>query len=154
MDSIQWQWSSFEKLTCIELYKILKARQDVFVVEQNCPFHEIDGLDPKSWHLAGWSGESLAAYARVVFPGARFPEPSIGRICTTQKWRGKGTGKELMRIAIRRTLEKYPESDIILSAQVYLDRFYRGFSFFPVGEPYDEDGILHVDMLRKFNREL
>ncbi len=151
MGKLFWQWTAFDKLTVDELYKILRARQDVFVVEQDCPFHEIDGLDPASWHLAGWDGEEPAAYARVVPPGVRFKEPSIGRIITTQKWRGRGVGKALMREAIGRTLEKYPESDIKLSAQVYLIKFYGEFGFEPAGDRYDEDGIIHVDMLRRFS---
>jgi ElaA protein len=146
---LTWHWSSFNDLAVSQLYQILAARQAVFVVEQKCAFQEADGHDENSWHLAGWVGEDLAAYARVVFPGYRFPEPSIGRVITTLPYRAKGYGKTLMSEAIRRTRENYPGSPIRISAQRYLERFYGSFGFQICSEPYKEDGIPHIDMLLK-----
>jgi ElaA protein len=121
----------------------------VFVVEQKCAFQEADELDEKSWHLAGWIDTDLAAYARVVFPGCRFPEPSIGRVITTGPFRGKGFGKALMTEAIRRTRGLYPGLPIRISAQCYLEKFYESFGFKRSSEPYDEGGIPHIDMILK-----
>jgi len=150
--TISWEFTSFKELTPEQLYLILVERQAVFVVEQNCPFQEADGLDDKAWHLMGWQDNKLIAYARIVYPGAKFPEPSIGRIITTKSGRGKGFGSALMFEAIKRTEDLYPEKDISLSAQCYLEKFYNKFGFERSSDPYDEDGIPHIDMLRKFHK--
>lgn len=149
---MKWQWSSFEALSCGELYAILKLRQAVFIVEQNCPYLDADGLDQVSWHLMGWredaAGKALVAYSRLVFPGNRFPEPSIGRVITALSVRGTGVGKALTRKAVARAASEYPHMAIRISAQQYLEKFYARFGFETVSEPYDEDGIPHVEMLR------
>lgn len=149
---LRWQWSSFEELSRHELYEILKARQAVFVVEQNCVYQDIDDLDPVAWHLVGWlqdeAGETLAAYLRVVFPGSKYPEPSLGRVLTTLSARGTGLGRELLREGITRTLTAFPGASIRISAQQYLEQFYAEFGFQTVSEAYLEDGIPHVEMLR------
>jgi ElaA protein len=146
---LTWQWSSFEALTVDQIYQILAARQAIFIVEQHCPFQDADGLDEKAWHLSGWLGSELVAYARVVFPGCRFEEPSIGRVITARSHRRQGLGKALMKEAITRTLQTYPRSSIRISAQGYLEKFYGDFGFKTVSLPYDEDGIMHIDMLLK-----
>lgn len=147
-----WQWASFDGLSLGALYEILKLRQAVFVVEQNCAYQDADSLDRVAWHLAGWRGEAgrseLLAYLRVVFPGNRYSEPSIGRVLTAKTARGTGAGKALMREALARVEQAYPGASVRISAQCYLERFYAGFGFLAVSEPYDEDGIAHIEMLR------
>jgi len=150
---MNWQWSSFEELSREDLFVILKVRQAVFVVEQNCPYQDADDLDPVSWHLMGWhegaTGRELVAYLRVVFPGKKYPEPSIGRVLTTASVRGTGVGKTLTGEAITRIALEYPHMSIRISAQQYLEKFYSEFGFETVSDPYDEDGIPHIEMVRR-----
>ena len=150
---MNWQWLSFEELSRDDLYKVLKVRQAVFVVEQNCVYQDADDLDPVSWHLMGWrkttTGRELVAYLRVVFPGKKYPEPSIGRVLTTASVRGTGAGKALTREAITRIALEYPQMSIRISAQRYLEKFYSEFGFETVSDPYVEDGIPHIEMLRE-----
>ena len=149
---IEWQWGSYTDLDRDSLFEILQARQAIFIVEQDCPYPDIDHLDLLSWHLIGWLKESnrkeLIAYMRVTLPGEKYKEPSIGRVLTTQRVRGQGIGIELMREGIARTEQQYPNIPIRIGAQVYLQKYYSSFGFENVGEPYDEDGIPHIEMLR------
>ncbi|MFC6632127.1 GNAT family N-acetyltransferase [Microbulbifer taiwanensis] len=147
--AIHWHWSSFGQLTRDQLYEILRLRQEVFAVEQECPYQDADGRDQFAWHLSGWSGESLFAYLRVVFPGKKYTEPSIGRVLTSESARGTGLGRELMRRAIENTQREFPQASIRISAQQYLKKFYGEFGFEQVSGPYDEDGIAHIEMLRR-----
>jgi ElaA protein len=122
----------------------------VFVVEQRCPYLDADGRDSHSLHLLGRNaGGELAVYLRIVEPGYRFPEPSIGRVVTRSCDRGKGWGRVLMLEGIRHCREVYPGLPIRISAQHYLEKFYNGLGFVTEGEgnPYDEDGIPHVQMI-------
>ncbi len=139
----------FEQLSLQELYDCLAARQAVFIVEQDCPYLDADGLDPAAWHLLGRSSQgTLAAYARLLPPGTSYPDyASIGRVLTTAAFRGKGAGKELMQQALTHTRRLWPHAPIKLSAQRYLTAFYQSFGFSPVGEPYLEDGIPHIAMV-------
>jgi ElaA protein len=150
---IDWQWLSFEQLTRNQLYEILKVRQQVFAVEQNCVYQDADDLDRHAWHLLGWRGDStgleLAAYARVIFPGGKYTEPSIGRVLTAASARGSGLGKELMRKAIQHSEREYPDTPIRISAQQYLQSFYTELGFETFSGPYDEDGIPHITMLKR-----
>ena len=149
---MNWQWSSFEELTREQLLEIMKIRQAVFVVEQNCAYQDADDLDQVSWHLMGWhdtnNTRDLVAYLRVVLPGNKYPEPSIGRLLTKASVRGTGLGKALIREAIDRTASVYPHMPIRISAQRYLEKFYSGFGFKTISEPYEEDGIPHIEMVR------
>ena len=145
---IQWQIVRLEGLSLRQLYAILAAREAVFVVEQACPYQELDGLDMDAWHVIGWSGEKVAAYLRMLPPGTRFAEPSIGRVLTTRDFRGQGLGREAMARAIEFMEATYPTQNIRISAQTYLESFYAGFGFVKVSEAYLEDGIPHVEMLR------
>lgn len=147
--SISYQWFSFRELSLEELYEILSLRQNVFIVEQNCPYMDIDGLDPKAWHLLGGDAEgNLVAYLRVLAPGVKYQEPSIGRVVTAKNLRGSGIGRELMLCGIQKVQELFPGSSIRLSAQVAAQNFYRELGFESVGEVYSEDGILHIDMIK------
>jgi ElaA protein len=150
--AIDWRWSSFDELSPSELYAILKLRQEIFVVEQKCIYLDCDGLDEKAWHLTAMISEnsrySLGAYLRVILPGAAKRYPAIGRLLTAEKFRHRGVARQLFGQAISRISTIYPGSPIQLSAQLYLESFYNSFGFVSTSEPYDEDGIAHVNMIR------
>ncbi|WP_237065545.1 GNAT family N-acetyltransferase [Microbulbifer guangxiensis] len=147
-----WHWSRFEDLTLQQLYSILRLRQAVFVEEQDCVYQDADGRDQHSWHLAAWqpqeSEPELLAYLRVVDPGYKYSEPSIGRVLTAPVARRTGLGRELMARGLALCDTHFGPSPIRISAQQYLADFYREFGFAQVSEPYDEDGIPHIEMLR------
>jgi ElaA protein len=147
-----WQWARLDDLAPSDVYATMALRQQVFVVEQRCAFQDADGLDTRAWHLLGWieSGTAhlLAAYLRVVDPGAKYGEPSLGRIVTAPSTRGTGLGRLLVAEGIARTSALHPDVPIRIGAQCYLERFYGEFGFRTVSAPYDEDGIAHVEMLR------
>jgi ElaA protein len=149
---LHWRFAPFEKLTPREVHDLLQARADVFVVEQDCVFPDVDGRDPQCWHLIGRASAAadspVLAYCRLVPPGVKYEEPSIGRVLTTAAARGKGAGRELMVEAISRLEALWPGRAIRIGAQQYLEKFYASYGFVRVSEPYDEDGILHIDMLR------
>lgn len=150
--TISYNWYTFEQLTKEDLYDILKVRQQVFVVEQNCPYLDVDDLDQHSCHLLAYlnkNGETqLAGYLRIILPGRKYAEPAIGRLLTTGDVRGKGVGRELMDHAISYIEKEHPGNPIRISAQCYLTEFYTSLGFSMASEPYDEDGIQHVEMLR------
>jgi ElaA protein len=147
--TITWQWTRFEGLSLQALYEVLALRQKVFVLEQG-PYLDADGLDQHSWHLLGRddSGE-LLLYLRVVDPGLKYDEPSIGRVVIDKSLRGTGLGRVMMAEAIRRCDHAWPGRANRISAQAHLARFYGEFGFAPVGEPYLEDTIPHQEMLRQ-----
>ena len=149
---IFWQWSQFSELRPDDLYAVVRLREAVFIVEQNCSYPDADGRDPRAWHLLGWhqgaTERSLVAYARVFEPGVRYTEGSIGRVATAQEVRGTGVGRRLMAEALRRLETLAPGEKIKLAAQRRLEEFYVGFGFTTVSAPYEEDGIMHVDMVR------
>src|SRR5438045_3664578 len=126
---IDWQWCRLEELSVQQLYAIVAARVAVFVVEQNCPYQELDGLDFQASHLIAWDRASseVAAYLRVLEPGTRFIEPSIGRVLTTKAFRGIGLGRELTARGLSYIGQTYPGQSVRISAQKYLERFYRSF---------------------------
>jgi ElaA protein len=149
---IFWQWSPFSELRPEDLYAVVRLREAVFIVEQNCPYPDADGRDPRAWHLLGWRQEpserALIAYARIFAPGERYTEGSIGRVVTAQDVRGTGLGRRLMAEALGRLETLAPGKKIKLAAQRRLEEFYAGFGFTTVSAPYEEDGIMHVDMVR------
>jgi ElaA protein len=144
---ISWQFAPFSALSADALHRILTLRADVFVVEQNCAYADPDTKDRVSHHL--WAenerGE-VVSVARIVPPGTSYLEPSIGRVATSAAVRGTGLGRELMHRAIMYAEQLYPDTDLVISAQLYLLRFYTEFGFQPEGEAYDEDGIPHIQM--------
>lgn len=151
MSNIQlnWVYKSFNQLTTAELYAILQLRSEVFVVEQNCVYLDVDGKDKKSFHLMAWHGEELTAYTRLVPPGISFTEASIGRVITSPRYRGLGIGITLLEKSIAHTLESYQTNQIRIGAQLYLKKFYEGFGFKTQGDEFLEDGIPHIEMLLK-----
>ena len=150
---LRWQFARFDDLPIRDWYAASVARVDVFVMEQNCPFQDNDGADFQAWHLLGWDlldgAPELAAYCRLVDPGIKFPEPSIGRVVTPRAFRAKGHGRVLMAEAVRRHESLYPGQPNRIGAQQRLERFYQDFGFETVSDMYIEDGIPHVEMLRK-----
>jgi len=150
--SLSWQCTAFAELSPADLYAAMELRQRVFVVEQNCAYLDADGTDRKSLHLLGWNDNlsypKLIAYARLLPPKTKYAEASIGRVCTHPDIRGTGAGKTLMDEAIRLVEKSGWGSEIRIAAQMYLERFYEGFGFRRVTDPYLEDDIWHVDMRR------
>jgi ElaA protein len=145
---MRWHWSRFHELGVDRLYDALALRCRVFILEQG-PYLDPDGLDRHAWHLLGHDDAGvLQAYLRVVDPERKFDEPSIGRVITAPEVRGRGAGRVLVGEGVRRCLQAFPGQGIRISAQAHLARFYGGFGFATVGEPYLEDGIPHVEMLR------
>ena len=148
--STTWRWCRFDELDVHALDAIYCARQQVFSIEQACIYLDADGFDAHSFHLAAWGSDRAVplAYARVVQPGQKYAEPSIGRVITTSAARGTGLGRELVRRAVAHCAEAFPGHGIRISAQTRLERFYGEFGFVAVGAPYLEDGIPHTEMLR------
>jgi ElaA protein len=146
---LQYQTLSFYDLTLDQLYALMALRQEVFVVEQNCPYLDADGADQKGWHLLGTSEEGrLLAYARLLPPGVSYTgHASIGRVITSPAARGKGYGLELMRVAIKEINRLFPGAPLKISAQCYLIRFYESLGFKTVGDSYLEDDIPHIAMV-------
>lgn len=147
LQEINWVYKPFASLTVMELYAILKLRSEVFVVEQNCVYLDMDGKDDKSSHLCGWYNNTLIAYARILPPGVSYnQESSIGRVSTAFAFRKYGAGRLLMEKAIHLCLEAFPDSDLKIGAQLYLHRFYTSLGFIQSGPEYMEDGIPHIEM--------
>lgn len=144
---MHWTCARFDELTVGQLYDLLQLRSQVFVVEQNCVFLDLDGLDRQTLHLLGTGeGGALMAYTRLIPPGVKAPDALIGRVVTAPAARGGGTGRALMAESVARCEQLWPGHAITLHAQAHLERFYAGFGFAPVGEPYMEDGIPHIEM--------
>lgn len=140
---IEWVCKDFQQLTTEELFKIYKSRVDVFVVEQTCPYPEVDNLDLLCYHLLGWEQQKLAAYARIIIEKN---DVRIGRILVTKEFRNQGLGKKLLAQAIKEARALNPERKIVIQAQAYLENFYHSFGFKNTSEEYPEDGIPHIDM--------
>lgn len=149
-DEPRWQWSRLPALAPLALYAALALRQRVFAVEQHCAYLDADGIDVHAWHLLGWERAepgALCAYLRVVDPGARFAEPSIGRVAVAAARRGCGLGRTLMERGIAVCASLHPGRPIRIAAQSRLAQFYASLGFAVASEPFDEDGIAHVEML-------
>lgn len=149
---ITWRCASFSELANTELYDALQLRQLVFIVEQKCLYLDADGLDTEARHLLGWQTvdgrERLVAYARLLPPALKYAEASIGRVITHPEHRGKGAGLALMREAMIQVENAGWGRAIRIAAQMYLQAFYENLGFHRISEPYLDDGIWHVDMLR------
>lgn len=139
---------TFNQLTTTELYDLLQLRSEVFVVEQDCVYQDIDGKDQKALHIIGYKNEKLVAYTRIFKPSDYFEEASIGRVIVAENERKYKYGYDIMNFSIKAIKEHFSTDKIIISAQVYLKRFYNNCEFFESGETYLEDGIPHIKMVR------
>ena len=146
--SPEFKIKPFKTLSLIELYQILQLRSEVFVVEQNCVYQDIDGKDEKALHVLGMHEGGLVAYARLFQPGDYFEQASIGRVIVNPAYRDKKWGHDLMTAAIQSIAEHYGETNITISAQLYLKRFYESHGFVQTSDMYLEDDIPHIEMKR------
>lgn len=150
-NTIAWQVTRFGALDAKQLYDLLRLRVDVFVVEQACAYPELDGRDllADTLHLTGRTRDgSLAAYARILAPGVRFPDISFGRVVVAPLYRKTGLAHALVKKILDESASVWPGRSITIGAQTYLVDFYRCHGFVPVSDPYLEDGIAHIDMTR------
>lgn len=143
-----WTCKKFHELTIEEFYQVLKLRVDVFVVEQNCPYPELDNMDQEALHIQWREENELLAYCRILPPG-KYEEISIGRVIVRKDKRGSGIAQQLMKQAIDKTYETYGLKPIRLCAQAHLQKFYGSFGFTTVSEEFLEDDIPHVYMIKK-----
>ena len=141
-----WKITSFNELSATQLYAIMQLRNEVFVVEQNCVYQDADNKDEASLHLAGWEGNKLVAYCRILPPGIAYNESSIGRVVVSADYRRFGYGRKLMQQAIEFSLEKFDCKKIKISAQCYLEKFYQSLGFITISESYLEDNLPHIKM--------
>ena len=148
MTPLRFEWARIDGLSARAFHAAIALREAVFIVEQNCVFQDADSLDLQCWHLLAWSGNDLAAYLRVVDPGAKYEEASLGRVVNAKAFRGQGVGQALMTEALKRCDATWPGQPNRIGAQQYLLKFYQGFGFEQVSETYIEDGIPHIEMLR------
>jgi len=143
----QWVIKPFAELTSLELYSILRLRNEVFVVEQNCVFQDADNKDQESYHQMYWQDDQLIAYCRLLPPGLAYNEMSIGRVVSSPAARGTGAGRALIAMAIEQCYKYFGRGPIRIGAQLYLKQFYASFGFVEEGEVYLEDGIEHIEMV-------
>ena len=146
---VDWVLKKFEALTPYELYAVLQLRNAVFVVEQACVFQDADDKDQGSYHLMGFDGTALIAYTRLLPSGLGYEYASIGRVVTAPAVRRYGVGKKLMQQSIEAVYKLFGPGIIKIGAQLYLKQFYESFGFLQIGEPYLEDGIEHIYMLKQ-----
>ena len=137
---------SFNKLTTEELYNLLQLRSEVFVVEQDCVYQDIDGKDQKAIHLLGYENEKLVAYTRIFKASYYFVEASIGRVVVAKNKREHKYGYDIMKASILAIQTNFDTKTIVISAQTYLKRFYNNLGFIEIGNEYLEDGIPHIKM--------
>lgn len=140
---------SFSELTTTELYAILQLRSEVFVVEQDCVYQDIDYKDQKSFHILGFKNDKLIAYTRIFKPGDYFKQASIGRVVVEINERKFGYGHVIMKHSIKTIKEYFKENTIKISAQTYLKNFYESHGFIQKGEEYLEDNIPHIAMFKE-----
>lgn len=147
---LTWTWHRWTDLKPDTLYAFLKLRSDIFVVEQNCVFSDMDGVDAQCEHLCGLDRQGrLLAYLRLVPPGVKAAQPALGRLVVAPDARRRGGGRAAMLEGIRHCRLRYPGQGIFLSGQQHLEKFYASLGFKTISAPYLEDGIPHVNMLRK-----
>lgn len=147
---LTWRCLSFNELTNLELYRLLQLRTEVFVVEQQCAYAELDGLDtaPDTYHLLGERQGELCAYARLLAPGLCYSTASLGRVICAPHIRGHQCGHQLIRRALEQIATYWPNSAVTIGAQAHLTGFYQQHGFVAVSAPYMEDGIAHIKMQR------
>ncbi len=148
MTDLLWKAKLFSEITTDELYQILKARCDVFVVEQKCPYPDMDNLDQKAIHLWAENKNEVLAYCRIFPKGIKYSESSIGRVLTTTNGRGKGVGRQMIHYAVQIVENRFKSPEIRISAQDYLIPFYKEFGFQETEKKYLEDNLPHTEMFR------
>ena len=144
--TIQWFTKKFEALSVVELYQILRLRSEIFVVEQNCVYQDLDNKDQKALHLFGQFEGKIIAYSRLFKAGDYFDCSSIGRVVVDENYRDKDFGHELIAQGIAGIKKYYGEENITISAQLYLKKFYESHGFIQTSEMYLEDDIPHIEM--------
>ena len=144
--NIKFVWKKFEELSLDDLYAILNLRQKVFVLEQDCPYIDADYSDQNAFHLLGYEGEKLVAYLRAFAPDIKYQGSSMGRIVVEETMRNQSLGIEITNIGKSFLKEKYPNHEIVISAQHRLEEFYKDLGFISRGEVYLEDDIDHIQM--------
>ncbi len=145
---LQFKIKRFNELSASELYQLLQLRSEVFVVEQNCVYQDIDGKDEKALHLLGEIDNKVVAYSRIFKPKDYFENASIGRVAIAEKFRAQKWGHQLMQESISGIENNFGIQSITISAQLYLKKFYESHGFVQIGETYLEDGIPHIEMLK------
>ncbi|WP_241019043.1 GNAT family N-acetyltransferase [Paraburkholderia sp. Tr-20389] len=147
-----WRWKAFNDLTNVEVYDMLAARAAVFIIEQNCLYDDVDGLDTGAWHLLAYGDHApgarapLAGYLRVLLPDGEDTDIRIGRVLTTAEFRGRGLGRAMLEQVLGHIHAQWPATPIRLHAQAHLQAFYGAFGFEPVSDVHEEDGIPHIWM--------
>ncbi|MEK3887820.1 GNAT family N-acetyltransferase [Bacillus sp. FSL K6-3431] len=149
---MEWILKRFNELTASELYDICRERVNIFVVEQQCPYLELDGLDQHAWHLYLSVEDGIAAYLRILPKGTAYEELSLGRIIVAKQYRKKGLGKELIKKGLQFVTEELSEDIVRVQAQAHLQKFYGEFGFKGISDVYLEDDIPHLDMLLEIHR--
>ena len=148
---IDFTIKTFSELSSEDIYEMLRLRSEVFVVEQDCVYQDIDNKDQKAYHVLGFKNNQLIAYSRIFDAGDYFEFPSIGRIVVKEEERKFKYGHELVDTSIQYITQNFQEKNILISAQTYLTKFYNSHGFHQKGEGYLEDGIPHIKMLRTFD---
>ena len=147
LETLEWRWKFFSELTPTEVYDMLAARNEVFVVEQNCVYGDVDGLDKGAWHLLAYADNGkLAGCLRVLLPDEKEPDIRIGRVLTTAGFRGMGLGRAMLERVRTHIAAQWPRVAVSLHAQANLKGFYGAFGFEPSSDIHDEDGIPHIWM--------
>ncbi len=146
---VNFQVKDFSELTSVEIYEMLRLRSEVFVVEQNCVYQDVDNKDQKAFHVLGFKNNQLIAYSRIFDSGDYFDLPSIGRIVVKEEERQYKYGHNLVAQSIQFILDNFQDNKILISAQTYLTKFYNSHGFEQMGEGYLEDGIPHIKMIRE-----
>lgn len=151
---LTWKWRTFDELSTSELYNVLALREEVFILEQKCVYTDLDYNDQKAIHLLGYKNNKLAAYLRLFLPGTKYPDKiSFGRVLTSSYARGEGAGKALIDETLLYLKKNKIRTPIIISAQQYLEKFYQSYGFETISEPYDDAGVMHIDMQRPADDE-
>lgn len=143
----EWSCKLFNELTLLDLHDLIQLREKVFVVEQDCPYLDVDGKDIEAIHVIGKQEDLIIATSRILLPKVSYEEVSIGRVVVDPAVRSQGLGVDLMRVTMEQIEQRIGKVPIRISAQVYLIKYYQGFNFQQVGEPYLEDNIPHIQML-------
>ena len=148
---IDWKWCSLRDMPPLLLYQLMAFREAVFVVEQKCPYQELDGRDEAAWHLLGMRSRFPVACLRVLIPQSKTSSFRIGRVAVEESWRGKGLARKMILMAIDRVYREHGNAGLVLDAQTYLAGFYTSLGFAISGEEFTEDGIPHVPMRLDWN---